>query len=381
MIGLVAVATFLIVAISSFRLQPTIRSTGGAAWFALSSVPVIFDLGTAAGRQELPGDTLAWPTDLQLFSWRLQPGQDASCNNLYQATQPQVLGVSDDWIKRFDDPRQIDLMWASYLPVPGPSTTNPWRWLLSDSGTEPPAESQPIPAVLDKNTAMYSLKIYQVGTEFSVEYDTGEKVTFRVVGFLENSLFQGSVLVGEADFRRAFPKISGYRYFLLAGGDTAEVAKVVDQLEDRLSDYGWDGRSSELQLKQFASVQNTYLNAFQALGGLGLLLGTLGLAAAQWRNLIERRQELALLQALGFAPRRIAGLLFWEQLIILLGGLGLGVIAALAATLPHAWLGRTSLPWGVTGALVSLIAVFGVAVLGWSVRQVLKFHITATVKG
>ena len=34
-------------------------------------------------------------------------------------------------------------------------------------------------------------------------------------------------------------------------------------------------------------MQNTYLSTFQSLGGLGLLLGTIGLAALQLRNVLE----------------------------------------------------------------------------------------------
>ena len=54
------------------------------------------------------------------------------------------------------------------------------------------------------------------------------------------------------------------------------------------------------------AVQNTYLETFQSLGALGLLLGTLGLATVQFRSVLERRQELALMRAAGFRRGRLA---------------------------------------------------------------------------
>jgi len=44
-------------------------------------------------------------------------------------------------------------------------------------------------------------------------------------------------------------------------------------------------------------VQNTYLNTFQVLGALGLLLGSAGLGVVVLRNVLERRAELAAMLA------------------------------------------------------------------------------------
>ena len=52
-------------------------------------------------------------------------------------------------------------------------------------------------------------------------------------------------------------------------------------------------RSTGARLAAFQEVQNTYLSIFQLLGGLGLLLGTVGLGMVVLRNALERRSELA----------------------------------------------------------------------------------------
>ncbi len=51
--------------------------------------------------------------------------------------------------------------------------------------------------------------------------------------------------------------------------------------------------STRSRLMNLMAVQNTYLSTFQSLGGLGLILGTFGLAVVQLRSAMERRGELA----------------------------------------------------------------------------------------
>ena len=203
-----------------------------------------------------------------------------------------------------------------------------------------------IPVVLDKNTAMYSLHLYGgIGEEFELTYPEVGPIRFRVAGLLSNSILQGSLLIGEADFVRRFPEVSGYRYFLIKSpaGPSQTVASA---LEDRLGDQGFDAVSARERLQDLLAVQNTYLSTFQSLGALGLLLGTFGLAAVQMRNVIERRGELALLRAAGFRRRRLARLVMIEALALLAGGLLTGFLAALVTTLPHMLVGGASIPLG-----------------------------------
>ena len=91
-------------------------------------------------------------------------------------------------------------------------------------------QRDPIPVVIDKNTANYSLKIYILNTVKQIDYDSGESIYIRVVGFLENTLLQGSLIISEQDFEKAFPTIGGYQYFLIreqatpANGSESDIA-------------------------------------------------------------------------------------------------------------------------------------------------------------
>ena len=81
-------------------------------------------------------------------------------------------------------------------------------------------------------------------------------------------------------------------------------------------------------------MENTYLSIFALLGGLGLLLGSVGLGVVVLRNVLERRGELALLRAVGFGIGTLHRLVFSEHLLLLALGLLAGVLSALIAVLP-----------------------------------------------
>ena len=89
-----------------------------------------------------------------------------------------------------------------------------------------------------------------------------------------------------------------------------------------MGDQGFDVPDSRRRLADLMMLQNTYLRTFQSLGALGLLLGTLGLAAVQMRNVLERRGEMGLLCAAGFRRRRLSHLVLLENIMLLLAGLG-----------------------------------------------------------
>ncbi|KAA0226695.1 hypothetical protein EDS67_19980, partial [candidate division KSB1 bacterium] len=114
-----------------------------------------------------------------------------------------------------------------------------------------------------------------------------------------SSIFQSEILISEENFVKHFPGQSGYSYFLLEA-PLAQAQALAQALERDLSDYGFDATLTSEKLAGFQVVENTYLSVFQTLGGLGLLLGTLGLGIILLRNVIERRGELATLRAFGF---------------------------------------------------------------------------------
>lgn len=381
-IGLIASTSFLIVAVSAFHFDPTRQeprlesSDGGFALVAESDQPILYDVNTEDGRYDLSfsdedSDLLASTTT---FGLRVQSGDRANCLNLYQPNQPRILGLPDDFLQRsgFD--------WASSAAESEQEKANPW--LLLKKPVAPDEDGTPcIPVVLDMNVAMYALHLTGgVGQTYDIVDDQDRPIRLRIVGLLNNSVFQGDLLLAESQLLEHFPQISGRRYFLIecAAEQTDAVAAAWNRT---LGDFGLSTERTGDRLAALLAVQNTYLSTFQSLGGLGLLLGTLGLAAVQLRNVLERRRELALLRAVGIARSTLGWMVLLENALLLLVGLGCGVLAAAIAVLPHLLSGGAAVPVQSLGFLLLMIVVVGLLASMFAVRATLRAPLIAALRG
>jgi ABC-type lipoprotein release transport system permease subunit len=354
-VALIASATFVIVAVGANRHGAVVDATdrrsptGGFALVAEAAVPLPQDLNTAAGRESLNLDesTTGLLTDGGTVPFRLKPGDDASCLNLYKVRRPRILGATEAMIGRGG------FEFASSLAETPQERANPWSLLRRsfDDGA--------VPAIGDYNTVKWLLHL-GLGKDLVVIDERGRPGRLRFVGMLAGSVLQSELVISEARFLEMFPSISGYAFFLFES-PPAQVVRLERALEHDLSPYGLDVAPTTERLAEYRAVENTYLSTFQTLGGLGLLLGTLGLAAVMSRNVFERRGELALLRALGFRRSALAGMVFTENAALLILGLATGGLSALLAIAPHASTSPGDIPWWSIGATLVLVLLVGLA--------------------
>ena len=355
-VALIASAAFIIVAVDAFRRTSAAATdrksgSGGYPLFAESLLPIVHDANTAQGREALnlsATNDAATMQDLKFVNFRVRPGDDTSCLNLYQPRNPKIIAPHASFLEenRFTFQSSMD-----------PQQQNPWGLLNREFA------DGAVPVIADANSLTYVLHL-KLGDDFVMDHG-GQPLHLRVVAALSDSIFQSELLMSDKNFVRLFPDEQGYRFFLLdtpAGKSSAVVAT----LEDRLSDFGFDAQSTAERLANFHRVENTYLSTFQLLGGLGLVLGTLGMAAVLLRNVFERRRELALLRAVGYNSSHFALMVISENVLMLCSGVGLGFVCALLAIapvfferggrLPNVSLGLLLLAVLVSGALASLVA-------------------------
>ena len=329
-IALIASAAFIIVSVEAFRrgdqpLDPGPKSgTGGFALVAESLLPLVHNPDLPEGREEL--GLPAQLGNLRITRFRLHPGDDTSCLNLYQPANPRIIGVPASFVNsgittgRFNFQAAIE------------AVANPWELLGREGET--------IPIIVDANSMTYVLH-RKLGESFEIPNGAGEPVRVRIVATLADSLLQSELLMSESNFLRLYPDEEGYRWFGIdipieagSGGGAEQIAAIAALLEERLVDYGFDATGAAAKLASFHAVENTYLSTFQTLGGLGLLLGTIGLGAVLLRNVLERRRELALLTAVGYRARHLAVIVLAENIFLLGSGLLTGGLAALLAIAP-----------------------------------------------
>lgn len=374
--SLIASATFVIVAVAAGQqnpsgVEPVMQSgNGGFTLVAETNVPLLNDINTENGRSKLGFNVLNSLEMLTLdqarvMPMRMKPGENASCLNLYQTQLPTVLGVPDDVLQDFIENRRF-----LFANTPG---QDPWN-LLNQSLVE-----GHIPVLGDMNTLMYSLH-KGINATLPVPNAENPEHVLEVVGMFANSVFQGVLVMSETNFKKVFPEQVGFQYFLIETPRHSS-DKVAAVLESNLGDYGFDAELVADRLSDFLAVQNTYLSTFQTLGGLGLLLGTIGLSTVMLRNVIERRGELSLMRAIGFRGRQVALLVIYENAFLLLCGLLLGTVSALLAMGPHLISSVSNVPWGSLGQLLIAVFLVGMISVVVAVRTAVHTPILPSLRG
>jgi ABC-type lipoprotein release transport system permease subunit len=318
-VALLASGSFLIVAVEANKLDAARDSgqrasgTGGFALFGESSLPIVQDLNTRAGRDFFGLDEKAMG-GVSVVALRVRDGDDASCLNLNRAQTPRLLGVPPEELQKR----------KAFTFIDPSDAAQPWRLL------EKPGED--IPAVADEATITWALH-KKIGDTVTYTDERGQQFRVRLAGAVANSILQGSLLIAEPAFTRHFPGEAGHRMFLI-DAPPREAAGVAAALSRALRDRGLELTPAAERLNAFNAVQNTYLTIFQVVGGLGLLLGSAGLGVVVLRNVLERRGELALLAAVGFRPRALRWLVVSEHAALQFLGLAAGLASAFLAVLP-----------------------------------------------
>jgi ABC-type antimicrobial peptide transport system permease subunit len=346
--ALLACGTFLVIAVGANKQDATIDAqnktagTGGFALYAQSTIPVFEDLNTPEGRRKAGVQDSTFQ-HVTIYPFRVKSGDEASCLNLNRAQQPKILGATREFMTRggFSFAATLD---KSALK------DNVWELLKRHEG-------KTIPAICDDQSLTWALGL-KLGDELTIYDEHGAPKQIQFVATLANSILQGSVIIDEQEFLKLYPSQSGYSAFLIdqSEGKPADLAR---SLSRALADEGFDPVPAADRLAQFNAVENTYLSTFQALGGLGMLLGSAGLGVVVLRNVLERRGELAVLRAIGFSRAAIGWLALSEHIWLLILGLAAGVISSLIAVVPALQSTTLPVPWLPLGITLGAILAVG----------------------
>ncbi|GJQ25337.1 MAG: ABC transporter permease [Phycisphaerae bacterium] len=375
--GLIACATFVVISVGLYRrdvTQTDFARSGGLGGFSLmaqSIAPIAEDLGDPRSRATigLAPETAQLLRGSSIQSFRVQPGEDASCENLYRVSRPRILGATDAMIGRGG------FSFTSHLDASPAERLNPWKLLhrTFDDGA--------IPVIADANTTTWLLKL-SLGDDWLAVDERGRPVKLRLVATLVGSVLQGELIIAESNFKRLYPSIAGYSFFLIdVPPERAE--QVESALEHDLSYLGFDATHTASRLAGYLAIENTYLSTFQSLGGLGLVLGTLGLAAVMLRSVLERRRELALLRAVGMSRVKLRFLVLVENAALLAAGLLIGIAASAVAVGPQlagSSQQASDAPWNQLALTLLLCTGCGMAASAWAARTASRAPLLASLR-
>jgi ABC-type antimicrobial peptide transport system permease subunit len=292
-------------------------------------------------------------------------GNDASCLNLNQVQQPTMLGIHPAY---FDKRKAFSF---SQLD-PGADNQHPWLTLNKALAADV------IPCFADQTVITYGMQ-KKIGDTLFYTTESGKVLKVKIMGGLNNSVFQGNILVSAEIFSKFFPS-AGSSERMLIGGDFRKQKIIAERLEYIFQDFGMVVTPASERLAQFNSVENTYLSVFMLLGGLGVLIGTIGLGIVVFKTVRERAPEIALYQAIGFDKRVVLHLVAAEYLFILISGLLIGTLSAFIGLIPSILMNITPIPWGFIAAILLAIFMNGLLWIVIPVRNVLRKNLVKSLR-
>ena len=370
-VSLLALGTFSII-ITGANLKTTGASTvdsrsenGEILLWAESTIPIQVDLNTPDGQRKSGLSDEPDLNSLHYLQIRQIDGDDASCLNLNQVAQPKILGVDPDYLDQLNIFRFV-----SSDPLVDPA--HPWSALNKSLTTDV------IPAFADQTVITWGLR-KKIGDTLIYRTESGGTLYLRLAGGLDNSIFQGNILISDSLFRHYYPSVSGSRV-ILVNGPSGKQDIIVNRLENIFQDQGMMVTPATERLETFNSVENTYLSVFMMLGGFGVILGTFGLGIVLLQNIYARKREVALCLALGFTETFIMKLLVAEHLFILVSGIILGFVPALAAISPFLVSPASHFPYIYILTILFLILLSGSFWIFFPVRSALKKEMIPVLK-
>jgi ABC-type antimicrobial peptide transport system permease subunit len=360
-----ACGVFLVVSIGANHkdvgadAQERRSGTGGFTLMAQTTLPLKAAPTLAADDGlRMPGIE---PTASAAF--KVYQQEDASCLNLNRVRQPTILGVVPEKLARREA--------FSFQSMLDDDRLEGWRLL------EAKLEENEIPVIGDYATVYWALG-KNTGDTLEYETETG-RVVLKVVGVLKDSLLQGRLFVSQQDFERMFPSVDGYQLFLI-DADWANRQLQAQQLSKRYRDAGMEATEAVQILAGFHEVENTYLAIFLALGGLGLVLGSAALGLVLLLNVLDRRGELAMMQAVGFRRQDLQFMLFVEHGVLLAAGVMCGLGPAIYAVLPALWIQGRDFPGPAAVLLTAAMLAAGAVWIRLAIAGVLKMNFLDVLK-
>jgi putative ABC transport system permease protein len=161
--------------------------------------------------------------------------------------------------------------------------------------------------------------------------DSGKTRDLRVIGVLSSSAsFAGQIMTSQRTLEGlAGQPIPPQTYYVALGGG-ANAAVAADALE---RDFAENDLQTEVMAQMIRDSDATRRFVFLLLRGfmgLGLVVGIAALGVIAARSVVERRQQIGMMRALGFQRGQVGLVFLIESSFIALLGLGAGVALGLA---------------------------------------------------
>jgi len=189
-------------------------------------------------------------------------------------------------------------------------------------------------AVVDGSAEMLRLDptaahlFVDVGDAIEVVDGFGNRVNLTVIGIMDQLMYYTWGIFANNELVKNFPNGSYAYFFKLESG--ADGPKISQDIEKTFFAWNMDAVYIPDEVKMILDIQRSVMLLLQAYLGLGLLVGIAGLGVITVRSVVERKQEIGTLRAIGFKSRMISKAFLLEISFIAILGIVIGVLLGLA---------------------------------------------------
>jgi putative ABC transport system permease protein len=201
---------------------------------------------------------------------------------------------------------------------------------------------------------------------------TGRSIRLKVIGVLKDGapLEMVGISSSQATYQHAFP--GRFRptihYFALAPGVDPE--QTATQLESAFLANGMQAESIAKVVKDATAANVMFDRLIQGFMGLGLIVGVAALGVISARAVVERRQQIGVLRAIGFRRGMVQAVFLIESSFIALTSIVVGTILGLVlaeniirdSARQPSWENLTLVvPWGTFAFIFAIVYVVALA--------------------
>jgi len=154
----------------------------------------------------------------------------------------------------------------------------------------------------------------------------GRSVSLMIVGVLEQALqFTSGVFADESVVRDTFPAEERYTAYFFQVASGVDVRTLRADLERVFFQWGLQTIDIREEIGEAFDASQQVLTLMQAYLGMGLLVGMAGLGVVTLRAVVERRQQIGAMRAIGFTRRMVLSVFLFEIALIAILGVSIGV--------------------------------------------------------
>ena len=254
-------------------------------------------------------------------------GEDDWDRHFHNGVDAEYAGATEMTLKlRASGYDSDEAVWEAIANDPNVAVVDAFTGGPSGFGEPPDSFHVDVPEIAEDTTTMQPVEV-----EMS-DPGSGTTTTITVIGVIDDEV---SMAWGVYMSQQAVLDLGGrpdiQRIFVQLADDSLEHSEeVARDIESALVESGVQAESTEAQLEEQAEINTGFLNLIQGFMGLGLLVGVAALGVISFRAVVERRQQIGMLRAIGFQKNMISASFLIEAMVVaglgILSGLTLGLI-------------------------------------------------------